>query len=102
MRSKSVPKSQRLLIDVTALALDEKGAECQPFGPTGPKVRAVVDRHIRERYFARIAEKAAPDEDERRLYERQLKAFNRSLKAAIDAKTLVAGEHKGERLIWEP
>jgi len=89
-------------MDVVALALDEKGAECWPLGPTGPKVRAVDDGHIRERYFARIAEKAAPDEDERRLYDRQLKAFNRALKAAIDAQSLVAGEHKGERLIWEP
>jgi hypothetical protein len=101
-RGKSVPKSRRLLMDVVALALDEKGAECWPLGPTGPKVRAVDDGHIRERYFARIAEKAAPDEDERRLYDRQLKAFNRALKAAIDAQSLVAGEHKGERLIWEP
>jgi hypothetical protein len=101
-RGKSVPKSQRLLMDVVALALDDKGLECWPLGQAGPKVRAVADCHIRDLYFARVAEKAAPDEDERKLYDRQLKAFNRALKAAIDAQSLVAGEHRGERLIWEP
>ena len=30
------------------------------------------------------------------------RAFNRSVKAAIDAKTLIAGDHKGERFIWQP
>jgi hypothetical protein len=101
-REKLIPRSQRLLMDVVALALDEVGVECRPLGPVGPKVRAVSADHIRDRYFARIAEKAGPDEDERRLYERQFKAFNRALKAAIDAKSLVAGDHKGERFIWEP
>jgi hypothetical protein len=100
--SKRVRPTHRLLMAVFALALDERGVECRPLGPTGPQVRAVADDDIRERYFARIAEKAAPDEDERRLYDRQLKSFNRSLKAAIDEQTLVAGDHNGERLIWEP
>jgi len=99
--SKRIPESRRLLIDVVALALDERGADIWPFGMAAPKVRAVADSHIRERYFARIAEKAAPDEDEERLYQRQFKAFNRSLKTAIDAKTLIAGDHKGERWIWQ-
>jgi AAA domain len=101
-RDKRVPAQRRMLMAVVAIALDEKGVECWPLGPTGPKVRAVAADHIRDRYFARIAEKAAPDEDERKLYDRQLKAFNRALKAAIDAQSLVAGAHKGERLIWEP
>ena len=100
--NKSVPRSKRLLMDVVATALDEKGEDILPFGRAGPKVRAVADSHIRDRYFARIAEKAAPDEDERRLYDRQLKAFNRSIKYAVDAKSLVAGDHKGERFIWLP
>ena len=99
--SKRIPESRRLLIDVVALALDERGADIWPFGMAAPKVRAVADSHIRERYFARIAEKAAPDEDEERLYQRQFKAFNRSLKTAIDAKTLIARDHKGERWIWQ-
>jgi hypothetical protein len=99
---KRVPESRRLLMDVAVAALDEKGTDLRPFGMAGPKVRAVADNHIRDSYFARVAERAAPNEDEERLYQRQFKAFNRSLKAAIDAKTLVAGEHKGERFIWQP
>src|ERR1700722_2930280 len=97
--SKRIPESRRLLIDVVALALDERGADIWPFGMAAPKGRAGADSHIREPYFPRIAEKAAPDEDEERLYQRQFKAFNRSLKTAIDAKTLIAGDHKGERWI---
>ena len=100
--AKSVPGSRRMLMDVIALAIDENGKDIRPFGLTGPQVRAVADSRIRERYFARIAEKAAPGEDERRLYDRQLKSFNRSVKAAIDAKTVVAGEHEGERFVWKP
>jgi AAA domain len=100
--AKSIPQARRLLMDIVALALDEKGADIRPCGFSGPKVRAVADKDIRERYFARVAEKAAPDEDERKLYDRQLKAFNRSMKAAIDAKTLIAGEHQGERFVWSP
>jgi hypothetical protein len=99
---RDVPRTRRLLMDVIALALDEKGADIWPFGMAGPKVRAVADSHIRERYFARVAEKAAPNEEPRRLYERQFKAFNRSLKGAIDAKALIAGEHEGERYVWQP
>jgi AAA domain len=99
---KDVPRSGRMLMDIVALALDESGVAHRPFGWAGPEVRAVADSHIRERYFARVAEKAAPDEDPRRLYERQFKAFNRSIKAAIDAKTLIAGDHEGERFIWLP
>jgi AAA domain-containing protein len=99
---RSVPKAQRLLMDVVASALDEKGVDLRPLGMDGPKVRAVADGHIRDRYFARVAEKAAPDEDESKLYDRQLKAFNRSIKAAIDAKSLIAADHKGDRFIWEP
>ena len=100
--AKRVPASRRLLMDVVGLALDEKGADIRPFGLAGPQVRAVADSHIRERYFARVAEKAAPDEEEGKLYDRQLKGFNRSLKAAIDDRSLVAGDHQGERFVWQP
>jgi hypothetical protein len=100
--SKRVPAGLRLLMDVVAFALDENGAELRPIGTAGPQVRAVADSHIRDLYFAKVAEKAAPDEDECKLYDRQLKAFNRSLKSAIDAKTLIAGDHKGERFVWQP
>ena len=77
-KAKPIPKSQRLLMDAVAHALEEKGiADFQPYGSNGPKVRAVADSHIRERYFARIAEKAEPDEDPRKRYDRQRRTFNR-------------------------
>jgi hypothetical protein len=100
--SKSVPKSHRLLMDIVAEALSEAGAEIQAFGTSGPKVRAVAERHIRKRYFDRIAEQAEPDEDKDKLYDRRRQAFKRAVKAAIDAKLLVADNCKGERFIWLP
>jgi hypothetical protein len=101
-RSKSVPPSQRLLMAVVGDVLDEMGADFQPFGSTGPKVRAAAEQHIRERYFTRVAERADPDEDKEKLQDRQRQAFKRAIKAAIDAQSLVAADHRGERLIWLP
>jgi AAA domain len=100
--TKSVPKSLRLLMDVVAQVLDEAGADIRAFGAAGPKVRAVAERHIRKLYFDRIAEKADPDEDAEKLYDRQRVSFKRAIKSAIDAKLLVANECGGERVIWLP
>ena len=100
--TKSVPKSLRLLMDVVAQVLDEAGADIRAFGAAGPKVRAVAERHIRKLYFDRIAEKADPDEDAEKLYDRQRVSFKRAIKSAIDAKLLVADECGGERFIWLP
>jgi hypothetical protein len=100
--TKSVPKSLRLLMDVVAQVLDEVGADIRAFGAAGPKVRAVAERHIRKLYFDRIAEKADPDEDAEKLYDRQRVSFKRAIKSAIDAKLLVADECGGERVIWLP
>lgn len=100
--SKPVPRSQRLLMDVVGVALDEAGEDFRPFAASGPLVRAVPDSAIRTRYYARIAEQAEPGEDKGTLIERQGKAFRRSIKLALEAKTLCAKERSGERLVWLP
>jgi hypothetical protein len=88
-------------MDVTNAAIDEAGEEFRPY-PNGPKVRAVADEHIRTRLYTAIAEQAGPDEDPDKLEERQRKAFNRSIAAALNAKSLVAKARNGNRYIWLP
>ena len=100
-RPKPVPRTQRLLMAVVSEAIEVAGEIFRPFAD-GPSVRAVCDGKIRSRYYARIADKAEPDEDPKKLMFRQRKAFNRALEAALVATTLVAGERNGERLIWFP
>jgi hypothetical protein len=100
--SKAIAAKQRLLMDMIAEAIAEAGEPFRPFGTDGPHVSAVGDDPIRRRYYARIAETAAPDEDKGKLAERQRKAFNRSIAAALDSKTILACERDGKRLIWLP
>jgi hypothetical protein len=94
---KSVPASQGLLMDCVIGAIDEAGENFHPFGV---EVRGVADEHIRTRLYAAIAEQAEAGEDPDKLADRQRKAFNRSIEAALKAKRLVAKEHKGKRFIW--
>jgi len=65
-------------------------------------VRAVNDEAVRLRYYARIAEQAAPDEPPTALNERQRKAFSRAVKAALDAKDLIARSESDKRFLWFP
>jgi len=81
-------------------AIAEAGEPFRPFGIDGPAVRAVRDDIIRHRYYARIAEGAEPDEDLKKLAERQRKKFNRAINAVLDDKTLGAAERDGTRLLW--
>ncbi|WP_424362964.1 helicase RepA family protein [Methylocystis parvus] len=99
---KAVPRSQRLLMDVIAEAIGDAGESFKPFGTDGPLVRGVAERAVRERYFARIAENADPDEDAEKLFDRQRKSFKRSVEAILKAKALIAAERKGERFVWLP
>ena len=99
---RSVSKSERLLMDAIANAIDETGEEIQPY-PTDPlKVRAVAERHIRKRYFDRVAEKADKDEDKEKVYDRNRKNLKNAIKRMIDARTVVAVDREGERYIWLP
>ena len=100
-RTQSVPPAQRLLMAVLAEAIDEAGETFQP-SADGPIVRAAADDAVRNRYYARIAERAEPDEDGDRIADRQRKAFNRSTEAAIKAQRIFAAEHKGRRVLWLP
>lgn len=97
-----VPPSQRLLMEVVQDALAEEGADFRPYGLQGPLVRAVPDGAIRARYYARIAEEAGADEDADKLSERQRKAFNRSIEAALKATALMAQKRDRRRFIWLP
>lgn len=97
---KTVARKQRLLMDVVAEAIEEAGCDFRAFGASGQAVRAVADDLVRKRYYARIAEQAAPDEDRKKLGERQRKHFNRAIADALDAKTLFARERDGTRLLW--
>jgi hypothetical protein len=56
----------------------------------------------RQLYYARLAEKALPDEDGDKLEERRRKAFNRAVKTVLDAKSLVAAQRTGNRFVWLP
>jgi hypothetical protein len=98
----AIPKPLKLLFAVLEQALDDYGQEIQAFGTDGVKVRAVAERHVRKLYFERIAERAEKDEDPDKLADRQRTAFKRAVKSALDARLLIAGDHKGERFLWKP
>jgi hypothetical protein len=99
--STSIPRSRRLLMDMAAAAIEAAGKDFRSF-PDGPMVHAVKDQCIRDRYYARIAEKAESGEDADKLAARQRKGFNRAIAAALAAKDLVARERDGTRFIWLP
>jgi hypothetical protein len=96
-----VPPARWLLMDMARTAILEAGEDFRPY-ENGPMVHAVPDDAVRHRYYARIAEKANPDEDGGRLASRQRKAFNRAIRAALDAKDPIAKEQGGVRLLWLP
>ena len=81
-------------------ALDECGFQFTPW-TDGPAVRCVRDSIVRDRYFARITE-PTDGEDEERAKERKRKAWFRSVKAALDAKILLAAPYEGDRVLWKP
>ena len=95
------PAQQRLFMDTVDLALVEAGMEVCPFSD-GPRVRAVVESAVKSRYYARLAEKADPDETPEALEERQRKAFRRARLSAVNSKLLVAAIHAGEPILWLP
>lgn len=102
LAAKSIPPQQRLLMAVVVDAIDEAGETFSPFGGDGPRVHGVADSLVRARYYSRIAEQADPDEDRKKLAERQRKAFNNAVRDAINAERLVAKERDGRRFIWLP
>jgi len=97
-----VSKSERLLVDAIVNAIDQSGEEIQPYQTDPLKVRAVVERHIRKSYFDRVAEKADEDEDKKKVYDRNRKNFKNAVKRVLDARTVVAVDHNGERYVWLP
>jgi hypothetical protein len=101
-KSKDIPKQQRLLTEVVLHAIEEEGISFRPFGVDGPTVDGVTEAKARRRYYDRLAEQAAPDEDPDRLASRQQKAFSRAINSMADAKRIVTGMYNGERHLWFP
>jgi hypothetical protein len=97
-----VSKSERLLMDAIANAVDEAGEEIQPYVADPLRVRAVDEQNIRELYFDRVAEKAGEDEDKKKVYDRNRKNFKNALKRVIAARVVVAATHDRKRYIWLP
>jgi hypothetical protein len=97
-----VSKSERLLVDAIVNVIDESGEEIQPYQTDPLKVRAVAERRIRKSYFDRVAEKADEDEDKKKVYDRNRKNFKNAVKRVLDARTVVAVDHNGERYVWLP
>lgn len=96
---KKMPESRRLLMDMITQAIGEAGRDFRSFAD-GPLVRAVHDEDVRQRYYARIAEQSDPDELPGALAERQRKGFNRAVKAALDAKNIIARNEDDRRFLW--
>ena len=92
--------SQRLLMSVINQTIEECGFNFTPWAD-GPAVRCVRDSVVRERYYTRIAE-PMDGEDEEKAYERKRKAWFRAVKAALDAKALMAAPYEEDRVLWKP
>jgi hypothetical protein len=90
-----ISKSERLLMDAIANAIDEAGEEIYPYPADPLRVRAVNEQNIRERYFDRVAEKVEEDEDKEKASERNRKNFKNALKRVIDAQVVVAAPATG-------
>jgi len=101
-KTRDIPKQQRLLTEVVLHAIEEEGVSFRPFSFDGPIVSGVAEAKARRRYYDRLAEQAAPEEDPERLASRQQKAFSRAIKSMADAKRIVTGLYNGERYLWFP
>ena len=97
---REAPRAQRLLIEIVEQAIDDCGFQFTPWADA-PAVRCVRDSVVRERYFTRIAEPMDGD-DEEKAYERKRKAWFRAVKAALDAKALMAAPYEEDRVLWKP
>jgi hypothetical protein len=98
-KPKTIAKSQKLLMQCVISAILDRGRVLRPFAD-GPEVRAVDEQHIRDPYFERIAEQADDEVGKAKLYDRQLKSFNRAIEAALKAQLIAAAELDGKRVIW--
>ena len=81
-------------------AIDEAGFQLRPFAD-GPIVRGVKDKIAQLRYYARIAE-PEDSEDLDKAAARKRQAWHRAVKAALDAKDLIAAPCDGDRVLWKP
>jgi hypothetical protein len=99
---RSIPKSERLLMDVIVNAVEAAGEDIYPYSTDPLKVRAIAERDIRSRYDDRVVQKADADDDKKKVYERNRKNFKNAIDRMINARTIVAADRNGERYIWLP
>ncbi len=100
-RSKSCPRSERLLVEIIGLEISEAGFAFQPV-EYGRTVQAATDAAVRERYYARVAEVPKPNDTPKKLADRQRQAFNTAIKKMLNAKMIEAGTLNGDRVLWFP
>jgi hypothetical protein len=99
-KRKEPPRSLRMLITVVRQAIMEsENPPIRPFAD-GPFIKAVSYDTVRHRYYLRIAEKAEPDEDQKKLADRQRNAFNNAINAALKGEDLMACNYDGVRYLW--
>lgn len=97
----TVTRAQRLMTDIILQAIDAARETIKPFAD-GQDVRATDNDRVRELYYEAIAEPADAEEDPAKVAARKRQAFNRAIKAQLNAKTLVAREIDGRRMLWLP
>jgi hypothetical protein len=90
----------QMLVSVVQQAIAE--SERPPIRPfaDGPLVKVVSDDVVRHRYYLRMAEEAAPGEDQDKLAERRKVAFRRAIDGAIKQEVFMACNQGGKRLLW--
>jgi len=99
-KGKSIPRGLRMLMSVVQQAIMEcEDPPIRPFAD-GPLVKAVSDEIVRRRYYWRIAEKAEPGEDPKKLANRQRKNFNIAVAAALKSEDLMAWDGDETRFLW--
>ncbi len=86
-----------MLLEVLSEAL---GAEGVNIGEDADSKIAAPEGAVRKRYFARMAEKAMPDEDPGKLIHRQRMALKRNVSSAIERNIVMACEYSAERYLW--
>jgi hypothetical protein len=98
-RSKPIPASQRLLMEVLREALGDASEMIRPFA-NAAAVCVAAESNVRRRYYARVAETPKADDTPEKLAERQKKNFGSAVKKLIDAKIVGAVAGDGERFLW--
>ncbi|WP_394891095.1 AAA family ATPase [Mesorhizobium sp. AaZ16] len=89
-KERRTPDNARLLEGIVRTALLDSTTYLTPFGPDGPRVKAVDITALRETFYARKTG----------LADSKLKAFNRSLDYWLRKEWIVKGDYGVEGAVW--